>query len=290
MLADELEIYRRGDVDAPRPDCCPDPFKPEFHNWMLDYPQAYVIPVGKGQRSDAEANRLVEWALFNDIEVDELEKDYRVGSQTFEKGSYVIFMDQPRRGLADTALSLGVDISPRIQRLYAPPAAWSHGYLWGADTVTIADGARFSPRTDRIHRPNRLKGSVPGGKVAGYTLQVNSPTAVRALNDLVRGGAKASIATAAFSGGPAGTAVFGTDKATKRALEDAADEYGLDFGKLGSGVAADARGDRARAAHPRDQRARQRADRQHGSDPRPTRASGCCASSASTSTRPTSRS
>ena len=166
--------------------CCPDPFEPEFHNWMLDYPQAYVIPVGKGQRSDAEANRLVEWALFNDIEVDELEKDYRVGSQTFEKGSYVIFMNQPRRGLADTALSLGVDISPRIQRLYAPPAAWSHGYLWGADTVTIADGARFSPRTDRIHRANRLKGSVPGGKVAGYTLQIDSPTAVRALNDLVR--------------------------------------------------------------------------------------------------------
>ena len=51
----------------------------------------------------------------------------------------------------------------------------------------------------------------------------------------MRGGAKASIATAAFSGGPAGTAVFGTDKATKRALEDAADDYGLDFGKLGSG-------------------------------------------------------
>ncbi len=236
MLGDELEMYRRGDVDAPRPECCPDPFKPEFHNWMLDYPQAYVIPVGKGQRSDAEANRLVEWALFNDIEVDELEKDYRVGSQTFEKGSYVIFMSQPRRGLADTALSLGVDISLRIQRLYAPPAAWSHGYLWGADTVTIPDDARFSPRTDRIHRANRLKGSVPGGKVSGYTLQVNSPTAVRALNGLVREGAEASIATAAFSGGPAGTAVFGTDKATKRALEDAADDFGLDFGKLSSGA------------------------------------------------------
>jgi hypothetical protein len=143
-------------------------------------------------------------------------------------------MAQPRRGLADTALSLGVDISPRIQRLYAPPAAWSHGYLWGADTVTIPDGSRFSPRTNRIHKANRLKGSVPNGKVSGYTLQINSPTAVRALNDLVRNGATASIATAAFSGGPAGTAVFGTDKATKKALEDAADDFGLDFGKLSS--------------------------------------------------------
>jgi hypothetical protein len=168
--------------------------------------------------------------------VDELERDYRFGSQTFEKGSYVVWMAQTRRGLADTALSLGVDISDRIQRLYAPPAAWSHGYLWGADTVTIADGARFSPRTDEIRRPNRLRGSVPRGRVEGYTLQIDSPTAVRALNALVRGGADASLATAAFSGGPAGTAVFGNDRDTRRAIEDAAREYGLDFGRLGSGA------------------------------------------------------
>jgi hypothetical protein len=236
MLGDMLEVYRRGDVDAPRPDCCPAPFDPEFHNWMLDYPQAYVIPVGKGQRSDAEANRLVEWLLFNEIEVHELERDYRSGGQTFEEGSYVVFMDQTRRGLADTALSLGVDISDRIQRLYAPPAAWSHGYLWGADTVTIPDDARFSPRVDSIRRPNKLKGSVPGGKLSGYTLQIDSPTAVRALNQLVRDGADASLATAAFSGGPAGTAVFDDDRATKRAIEDAAREFGLDFGKLGNGA------------------------------------------------------
>jgi hypothetical protein len=236
MLADMLEVYRRGDVDAARPDCCPDPFKPEFHNWMLDYPQAYVIPVGRGQRSDAEANRLVEWLLFNQIEVHELERDYRSGSQTFEEGSYVVFMDQPRRGLADTALSLGVDISDRIQRLYAPPAAWSHGYLWGADTVTIPDEARFSPRVDGVRRPNRLKGSVPRGRLSGYTLQIDSPTAVRALNELVRDGADASLATEAFSGGPAGTAVFDDDRRTERAIEDAAREYGLDFGKLGPGA------------------------------------------------------
>jgi Zinc carboxypeptidase len=236
MLGDMLEVYRRGDVDAPRPECCPDPFDPEFHNWMLDYPQAYVIPVGDGQRSDAEANRLVEWLLFNDIEVDELERDYRFGAQTFEEGSYVVRMAQVRRGLADTALSLGTDISDRIQRLYAPPAAWSHGYLWGADTVTIPDGATFSPRTDEVRRPNKLKGSLPKGKVVGYTLQIDSPTAVRALNDLVRAGADTSLATAAFSGGPAGTAVFGNDDDTRDAIKDAAREFGLDFGKLASGA------------------------------------------------------
>ena len=238
MLHDELEIYRRGDVDAPRPACCPDPFKPEFHNWMHDYPKAYVIPVGAGQRSDAEANRLVEWALFNDIEVERLSRDYTFSGQTFQAGSYVIWMAQPRRGLADTALSIGVDISSRIQRLYAPPAAWSHGYLWGADTVTIPDGATFSPRTDEIRRPNRLRGGVESGHGApkAYTLEIDSPTAVRALNAVVGQGVSASLALEPFSAGPAGTALFGADKATKRVLEQVAEDSGLTFRRLNSGA------------------------------------------------------
>jgi hypothetical protein len=238
LLHDELELYRRGDVDAPRPACCPDPFKPEFHNWMHDYPQAYVIPFGAGQRSDAEANRLVEWALFNDIEVERIDRDYRYGGQTFQAGSYVVWMAQPRRGLADTALSIGVDISPRIQRLYAPPAAWSHGYLWGADTVTIPDGARFSPRTDGVRRPNPLRGGVASGSGTAYTLRIDSPTAVRALNAVVARGAKASLALAPFGGGPAGTAVFGTDAASRTILQQVGEELGLTFARTSAALPA----------------------------------------------------
>ena len=234
MLHDELEMYRRGDVDAPRPACCPPPFDPEFHNWMEDYPRAYVIPLGKGQRSDAEANRLVEWLLFNDIEVSELEHDYTYNGQRFEKDSYVAWIAQPRRGLLDTAMNVGVDISDEIARLYAPPGAWSHGYLWGADVVTIPDGARFFPRTDRIKRPNRLDGGVQSKhrkhkhkrNVSGYALEVDSPTAVRAVNELVRGGAEAWIATAASSAGPAGTVFF---RAAKDQLDDVGEERGLTF-------------------------------------------------------------
>jgi Zinc carboxypeptidase len=232
MLFDMLEVYLRGDRDAPRPACCEEPFDPEFHNWMLDYPKAYVIPVGDGQRSDAEANRLVEWLLFNDIEVTELERDLRFGGQTFEEGSYVVWLAQPRRGLLDTALSIGVDISPRIQRLYAPPAAWSHGYLWGADVVTIPDGASFSARTDRISRPNRLRGGLEDGRADGYTLEIDSPTAVRALNALVGDGVDAGLALEPFSGGAAGTAVFGDDRSTTRKLDDVGEDFGLVFRRL----------------------------------------------------------
>ena len=241
MLGDELEMYRRGDVDAPRPACCPPPFdgadaNGSFHNWMHDYPQAYVIPVGKGQRSDPEANRLIEWALFNDIEVDRLEKDYRWEGRTFEEDSYVIWMKQPRRGLADTALGVGQDISTRIQRLYAPPAAWSHGYLWGADTVTIPDGSRFSPHTDDVRKPNRLKGGVEHGRAKAYVLELDSPTAVRGLNELLGQGVAASFTTEASSVGPAGTALFAADGATRDAIDEVGEDRGLVFKRLKSGA------------------------------------------------------
>ena len=61
LLRDMLEVSRRGVAGAARPACCAAPFQND-HNWMVEYPTAFVIPVGAGQRSDAEANRLVRLA------------------------------------------------------------------------------------------------------------------------------------------------------------------------------------------------------------------------------------
>jgi hypothetical protein len=181
------------------------------NNWMHEYPQAYVIPFGRGQRSDPEANRLVEWLLFNGAEVERLEKTYQHGGQTLERGTYVVRMNQPRRGLIDTALGIGRDISQDIAILYAPPASWSHGYLWGADVITVPDGDRFRPNTDRIGRVNGLDGGIalPGGAL-GYALELDSPTAVRTANALIDGGLAAEVATAPFSTPSGGTAGAGT--------------------------------------------------------------------------------
>ena len=153
LMHDQLEIYLRGVNDAARPACCPPPFDVD-NNWMHEYPQAYVIPMGSSQRSEPEAVNLVRWLLSNGIRVEELKDDYRLGSTRLEEGSFVVFLDQPLRGLADTALGPGVDVSDRIGVLYAPPGAWSHGELWGADVLTIQDGVRFRPDSKRIRRPD----------------------------------------------------------------------------------------------------------------------------------------
>ena len=94
---------------------------PADHDYMTDYPRAHVIPVGNGQRSDAEAKRLVDFLLDNDIEVSRLRRDYRLGGQVFAEGSYVVRTSQALRALANTMLDVGDDISDRVTELYAPP-------------------------------------------------------------------------------------------------------------------------------------------------------------------------
>jgi Zinc carboxypeptidase len=236
MLYDEAERYRRGVQDEPRPACCPPPFDVD-NNWMKEFPTAYVIPLGAGQRSDAEANRLVEWLLRNGIEVHELKQNASFGGQTFERGSYVVWMDQAHRGLADTALFVGVDVTDRIGVLYAPPGAWSHGYLWGADIAEIPDGAAFNPISNEIRKPRRLDGGLESGAAEAYALEVDSATAVRVLNTVVGDGLTAEMALEPFETArgdtlPAGTILFAADPATKVILGAAGRDNGITFRRV----------------------------------------------------------
>ena len=232
LLHDQVEIYRRGVAGEARPACCPAPFDVE-NNWMHEFPTAYVIPVGAGQRSNAEANRLAEWLIFNGIQVTKLRNDAVVAGQNVERGSYVVLMNQAHRGLAETSLGIGVDVSSRIGILYAPPAAWSHGYLWGADVIQVPHGVAFTaPTTAPIAKPTVFDGGVEAGNAEYYALALNSATAVRTLNSLLGSGLKAKLALAQFTtpGGrtfPAGTVLFPFDPATKKTLGDAGREAGL---------------------------------------------------------------
>jgi hypothetical protein len=230
LLNDTLEIYRRGKAGAPRPACCPAPFDRE-NNWMHQYPEAYVIPMGAGQRSDVEGNRLVDWLLTNGIEVEQLILPAHIAGRWYDRGSYLVRMRQPHRGLADTALGPGVDISSRISVLYAPPAAFSHGSLWGADVVTIPRGTRFLALAHEIDRPQRLHGGVESRWATSYALELDSPTAVRVLNGLLGAGVGAQIAEAPFTTDgrtfPAGTAIF--PGAARAQLDRAGRQSGLTF-------------------------------------------------------------
>ena len=116
LLHDEFELYRRGVTGAPRPACCPAPFDVE-NNWMHEFPTAYVIPLGAGQRSDAEATRLVDWLLFNGIQVTKLTENTTVNGQAV-RARVVRRADEagpprPRRhGARPRRRRLGTDLDP----------------------------------------------------------------------------------------------------------------------------------------------------------------------------------
>jgi hypothetical protein len=84
----------------------------------------------------AGGRRLVDWLLFNGILVDELKQAYTFDGVTYPAGSYVVSMKQAFRGLADTALGLGADISAEINQLYAGVEV--SGRLVGKDDLRAA--------------------------------------------------------------------------------------------------------------------------------------------------------
>src|SRR5919106_4036670 len=137
-------------------------------------------------------------------------------------------MDQAMRGLAYTTLAAGQDISERISQLYAPPGAWSHGLLWGADTVEVpADDPSFDPSTVPVTQVNALQGGVrTGGPADWYAVTVKGVAEVRAVLDLLRSGVDGEVAELPFESAsagpmPAGSLIFDADAATVAALEAA---------------------------------------------------------------------
>ncbi len=252
ILHDQLEIFRRGVTGAARVNCCDDPlvagrgFTENQHNWMVEYPKAFVIPFVGGtadqvsphrgaQRSDADANRLVEWLLHNGVEVGRTQADVVWAGTTFPAGSYLVSMRQAFRGFAYTALTAGQDISDRISQLYAPPGAWSHGSLWGADVVEIpADDASFNPATTPATDVNELQGGVRSGPADWYALTVKGTAELRAVLDVLRNGTDGEVSEASFtsvSAGsmPAGSVILPDDAATVVALEAAGKAAGVFF-------------------------------------------------------------
>ncbi len=243
MMMDQVEIYRRGVTDANRVNCCNDPaiqargFTDAEHNWMVPYPKAYIIPRDGSQRSNAEANRLVRWLLDNGIKVTTANSQFSYSGEVYPAGSYIVWMNQALRGLALTALTAGQDISPRISELYAPPGAWSHGWLWGADSVEIPRGATFAPATTPITTPTPLTGGVRGGTSAPadwYSVTLRGPSEVRTILGLLRNGVVGEMAEAPFTsttGGsmPAGTLIFPNDSATVAAIHAAGQSGGIWF-------------------------------------------------------------
>ena len=245
MMHDHLGNFIRGAVNAgPNPTAFDsDPvlssryYSDVWQNYFVPYPKAYIIPWELLQRSDSEANNLVEWLLRNGILVTRASADFAWGGKTYQAGSYVVWMNQPLRGIAWNALSAGVDISgTKITTLYASPGAWSHGLCWGADVVEVPRGDdTFAPATVLTSSPSTLVGGIRDGVAAPsdwYSVTLKGVHEYPAIRGLLKSGIDAQMAETQFVSTTAGTMPAGTlifPASAKQALDEAGQDGGLWF-------------------------------------------------------------
>jgi hypothetical protein len=223
VLADQLELYRRG-VDGEPSRAIDDDLALSLaagdndETFLLDYPRAYVIPVGDGQRSETAATRLTQFLLDNDVRVHQARTPITVDGRRYPAGSYVVDMHQSKRGLANTILDVGRDVSTNFPTMY-DISAWSLGELWGAAVNVVQDGDLDGRHLIEVSEVSRT-GSVAPGRRTVYGLDVDSLEGVRAVNHLLAEGVELRRTD---------SGTFVVDGSASAAVREAATEFGVAF-------------------------------------------------------------
>lgn len=236
MIHDQIEIFRRGFLDLPQmliPDEILDQTAFDQFNELTikEFPHAYVIQAdAPAQYSDHQVARLVDFLLLNDVQVEKANQDFVADGVAYPKGSYIVWMNQPKRGLANTILEDGADLSDIAGLFfYSPPSVWSNPLLWGATRTSIAD--EFDVSTSPVSHSAMPQGSINGNSASYYAFTPNNLAAYQAANDLLGRNQDVWQAEAAFNAAgmdfPAGTLIVDRRMGRVLATKFGQDVYGL---------------------------------------------------------------
>ena len=191
MIRDQVEIFRRGFLDLLQQPIPPEllPEYPQYQDLMIqDFPAAYVIPKDAPfQVSPHQSARLVDFLLFNDVQVEQASQAFTLDGTAYPKGTYIVWLDQAKRGLANVILDDGLDLSdiPGLY-FYSPPSVWSHPRLWGAELAVMED--KMDIKTHAVNKTDAPQGSKEGSKAGAYGYLPTSIAAFKATNDLLARG------------------------------------------------------------------------------------------------------
>jgi hypothetical protein len=139
VIHDQAEWYRRGWAGEPLREI-PDDYVPGWgpeDRYTTTFPRSYVIPAGARQHSVPAVKRLVDLIIGSGGRVTQATAAFTAGGTNYPAGSYILDMHQPKRGMVNSLLEPGIDLTDRVDDLYAGPGAWSHGLTWGATVDTL---------------------------------------------------------------------------------------------------------------------------------------------------------
>ncbi|RIQ12676.1 M14 family zinc carboxypeptidase [Jiangella rhizosphaerae] len=225
LLADQLELFRRGEAgESSRP--IDDELALSLalgengKTFLQDYPRAYVIPAER--RGDAAAARLAQFLLDNDVEVHQARRPFTAGGERYPAGSYVVDMFQAKRGLANTILDVGRDVTTNFPTMY-DISAWSQAYLWGADVATVPAGGSLETRALSEIESVAPTGWVAPDPVAHFGFPADTLAGVQAVNALLADGLVVRLTA---------SGVFTVPGSARPFVEEAAVTYGIAFSAL----------------------------------------------------------
>lgn len=192
LIADQIEVFRRGATGAAQVPVSAEtvPGVPGIGPedvYTTDFPRAYVIPAGAAQRSATAAGRLVDHLLANDVRVTRAPRDFRLAGRSYAKGSYVVDLRQPKRGLANVMLADGRDISGKVSTMY-DISGWSLGRLWGATVERVESGSLSAASLRAVDAAAHVGYVAPRGDLR---LRLDTPQEIAALNSLLKQGVAA---------------------------------------------------------------------------------------------------
>ncbi len=217
MIWDQIEIFRRGFLDLDQVPISEEllaetPYDQYNELTMIEFPAAYVIPAEAPlQQSSHQAARLVDFLLFNDVQVEQASHAFALDGMDYPGGTYIVWMDQPKRGLANTILWDGWDISYDPGLDMYDISSWSQPHLWGVTRAIMEDESLVEVATTLVRQVAEPDGWVEElPDLAAYAYAPTSNQAILATNELLADGVPLYRATQPFQdlGRAFGTGTF----------------------------------------------------------------------------------
>jgi hypothetical protein len=202
----------------------------------LTFPYAYIIPVHPALQKDVlEAYKAVNHARGFGVEVHKAKSSFAYGGITYPKGTYVVKLQQPLRGMANNLFWLGEDVKARygVNSMY-DVSVWQLPELWGFDRVVATD--KFTASLGMVTKEQARTGKITGdGPI--FWFEGDNNWAVRAVNGMIARGIPAGMVSrqiaAPFDTVPLGTFVVdASQKWGKDYVKWVAANWGVDFTEI----------------------------------------------------------
>ena len=154
------------------------------------FPRSYVIPAGDAPSAPRRpAKRLVDLLIASNGRVTQAKAAVHRRRQVLRRPAPTSSTCTSRkRGLVNTLLEPGLDITDRVDDLYAGPAGWSQALTWGATVDTLVSELPAVADRARARRRGHLRSSRP--RTRDLVLDPRDAEDVLAINALLGQGVK----------------------------------------------------------------------------------------------------